>query len=171
MVGPADGALTQAPRANRNCQTPDFAVLRWIAGVEDEADPASCEARSQVLRWKETRKLTSNLTLHYGRVLYVVDESPAALSARGKQVEVHELEDGSVSFWFRSAELTATPFRKDGCVRQRDIDDNKLLGPLLAQLRDQQIARDEARLPKLRTLRERRALEASIAERRAPTTP
>jgi len=126
---------------------------------------------SQVLRWKETRKLTNNLTLHYGRVLYVVDESPAALSARGKQVEVHELEDGSVSFWFRSAELTATPFRKDGCVRQRDIDDNKLLGPLLAQLRDQQIARDEARLPKLRTLRERRALEASIAERRAPTTP
>ena len=32
----------------RNCQTPDFAVLRWIAGVEDEQDPASVVLRDEI---------------------------------------------------------------------------------------------------------------------------
>lgn len=122
-----------------------------------------------VLRWKEKRKLTTNLTLHYRRVLYVVDASPAALSARGKLVEVHELEDGTVTFRYGLADLTATPFRKDGGVRQQDIDDNKHLAPILERIRQEQIARDEQRLPKLKTLREKRALETSIAERRRPT--
>jgi hypothetical protein len=37
-----------APRANRNCETPDFAVLRWIAGVEDEQDPPSVVLREEI---------------------------------------------------------------------------------------------------------------------------
>ncbi len=124
----------------------------------------------EILRWKEQRRLTPNLTLHFRRSLYVVDETPASLAARGKLVDVHELADGTVYLRHGSSDLTATPFRKDGDVRQQDIDDNKYLGSILSQLRTQQLARDEAALASPRTtLREKRLLKDSLAKRRVPT--
>lgn len=45
----------------------------------------------------DKRRLTSNLTLHYNRALYVVDvEAPGVEHARGKLVDVRELENGEV---------------------------------------------------------------------------
>jgi hypothetical protein len=48
---------------------------------------------SQILRCKELRKLTSNLTVHYKRSLYLVEQTPEAMALRGKLVEVHETHD------------------------------------------------------------------------------
>ena len=58
------------------------------------------------------------------------------------------------------------PFRKDGGVRQQDIEDNKYLATILRTIQTAQLARDEKNLAKA-TLRERRVLERSIAERRS----
>ena len=58
------------------------------------------------------------------------------------------------------------PFRKDGGVRQQDIEDNKYLATILRTIQTAQLARDEKNLAKA-TLRERRVLERSIARRRS----
>jgi len=47
----------------------------------------------EILRWKEERKLTQNLTVHYNRTLYIVEDTPASRALRGRRVEVHETED------------------------------------------------------------------------------
>ena len=118
----------------------------------------------QVLRWKEVRKLTQNLTVHYKRSLYLVEETPEALALRGKLVEVHETEDGVVRIRHDHTELAATAFRKDGGVTQQDIED--YLASTLRQIQAAQLARDENKLPTL-TLRERRMLKTSLEYRRA----
>jgi transposase len=120
----------------------------------------------EILRWKEYRLLTQNLTVHYRRSLYIVDATVEALALRGKVVEVHQTEDGEVTIRHGATDLTATPFRKDGGVRQQDIEDNKYLATILRTIQTAQLARDEKNLAKA-TLRERRVLERSIAERRS----
>ena len=119
----------------------------------------------EVLRWKEERKLTQNLTVHYRRTLYVVDASAAALALRGRRVEVHDAEDGTVTIRHGAIELAATPFREEGSVRQQDIADNKYLASTLRTIQQAQLARDEEKLRTLRTFRERRALKTSLEER------
>jgi transposase len=121
-----------------------------------------------IFRWKEDRKLSHNLTVHYNRVLYLVEESPEALKLRGKRVEVHEMLDGAVHIRHRGLELPATPFRKQGQVRQQDVADNKYLATILERLRRDQIARDQKKLEGRGTLRERRCLLASIEASSAP---
>jgi hypothetical protein len=107
----------------------------------------------QVLRWKEVRKLTQNLTVHYKRSLYLVEETHEALALRGKLVEVHETQDGVVHIRHEHTELAARAFRKEGGVTQQDIEDNKYLASTLRQIQIAQLARDEDKLPTL-TLRD-----------------
>ena len=127
---------------------------------------------SEVLRWKEKRKMTSNLTVHFQRTLYIVDSSPAALAARGQIVEVHEVKDGTVHIRHGSVDLPATPFRKAGGVRQQDVADNKYLATILEKVRQTQLAEDEKTLNEGRkSKRERAFLATSIEHRRAAASP
>lgn len=129
------------------------------------------EDLAEIFRWKETRKLSQNLTVHYNRTLYVLEGAPQALALRGQLVEVHELEDGTVHIWHRGAELPARRFRKDdgtdSGVRQKDVADNKYLATILERIRRDQIARDVQKLKRRGTHREKALLLASIEERRA----
>jgi hypothetical protein len=142
----------------------------------DPADPRDAhrplrtdEDLGEILRWKEQRTLSHNLTVHYKRHLYLVDDSPQARAVRGKVVEVHELEDGTVKIRHRAVELTARVFRKDGGVRQQDVADNKYLAKTLERVRKTQIANDVRQLHSGRlTKREKAALQASLDERATP---
>jgi hypothetical protein len=127
------------------------------------------ENLDEVLRWKEQRTLTHNLALHYKRHLYLVADSPHARAARGKVVEVHELEDGTVIIRHRGHELTVSVFRKAGGVRQQDVADNKYLASTLERVRKAQIANDvrQLRFGRL-TKRQKNALQASLAQRATP---
>jgi hypothetical protein len=88
---------------------------------------------------------------------------------RGKVVEVHELEDGTVTIRHRAAVLPARVFRKDGAVRQQDVADNKYLAATLERVRQAQIANDVRQLHAGRlTKREKTVLQASLAERATP---
>lgn len=60
----------------------------------------------RVLTWQEERRLTGNLTVHYKRVMYVIEPSEAAESARGKRVLVVESEDDAVRIEYRGVELS-----------------------------------------------------------------
>jgi hypothetical protein len=46
---------------------------------------------------RNQRRLSRNLTLHYGGVLYVLEDTPEADAARGTRVDVYETEDGATS--------------------------------------------------------------------------
>jgi len=126
----------------------------------------SHEKLDEVFRWKESRVLSMNLTIHYNRFIYLVEACPEALKLRGKEVEVHETFDGRVLLRVGSLDLRTVPFNPEGGVRQQDIDDNKYLATTLAKIRQDQLARDEQKLTRLKTLREKRKLEASLDARR-----
>ena len=124
------------------------------------------ERLDEVFRWKDSRVLSMNLTIHYNRFIYLIESSPEALKRRGKEVEVHETFDGRVIVRVDGLDLPTVPFNPEGGVRQQDIDDNKYLAKTLEKIRQDQIARDEEKLTQRKSLREKRKLEASLAARR-----
>jgi hypothetical protein len=124
-----------------------------------------------ILVWKEPRKLTQNLTVQYQRTLFILDASPRALALRGQAVEVRERLDGRIAIYHAGVELPARAFAKDGCVRQHDVADNKHLAPVLEKIRQDQIARDQQKLAKAKSLREKRALRAALDVRGAAPNP
>jgi hypothetical protein len=128
------------------------------------------EDLDEVFRWKEERTLTQNLAVHYKGHLYIVEESPEALKLRRRVVQVHELEDGTVTIRHGARELKATAFRKGGSVRQQDVVDNKYLASTLERIRKTQIANDLRQLEsKKMTKRQKASLRASLGERATPS--
>jgi transposase len=114
---------------------------------------------------QEERKLSANLTLHYKRVMYLLEPSQLARDAGGKRVQVREREDGTVRIYFGAVELPARPFPKDNRVRQGDVVSHKLLAGALTVIQRQQQERDLRTLEHRRlTRRERTHLEESMTE-------
>ena len=102
--------------------------------------------------------------------MYLVAESSQSLALRGKIVQVHEFENGTVKVMHGALELAATQFRKGGGVRQQDVADNKYLASTLERVRKVQIANDmQALAEKRMTKREKAALHASLAQRATPS--
>ena len=117
--------------------------------------------------WQEDRRLTGSLTLHYKRVMYVVDQDgEAAKLARGKRVLVRENQAGEIVIEHRGLRLPAQAFPKDSArIRQGAIVENKLLGPTLELIQTVQRERDKATLQTRRiTLREEDPLRKSMGE-------
>jgi len=121
----------------------------------------------RVFTWQEERRLTGSLTLHYKRVMYVVDpDCEAAKMARGKRVLVREDHAGEVVIEHHGVRLPAHAFPKDAArIRQGAIVDNKLLGPTLELIQTVQRERDKATLQTRRiTLREEDLLRKSMGD-------
>lgn len=130
----------------------------------------------RVFTWQEERRLTDNLTLHYKRVMYIIEPSAAADSARGKRVMVVESEDGSVRIEHQGVELPARAFAKDARVSQAAIVENKALSGALLAIQVKQRERDLHSLEHRKlTLREkdhlRKAMRQAGQEDRRETTP
>ena len=121
------------------------------------------ESLAETFTLRETRKVSSNLTLHYNRVMYLLDPTEAAEDARSKHVQVRESQDGIVRIFHGDVELPARPFPKDNRVRQGAIVGNKLLAGALTVIQGQQQERDRQRLEEQRlTRRERAHLQAAV---------
>jgi transposase len=112
---------------------------------------------------QDERRVSASLTFHYKRVMYVLDDSELARTARGQRVRILESEDGAVTVRHGDRELAARAFPKHGGagVTQADIVANKLLGSTLALIRQQQQLRETERLKSARTRRERALLQAA----------
>lgn len=109
--------------------------------------------------------MTANLTLHYKRVMYLLEPSDRARAAAGKYVLVRETEDGEVVIEHKGVALPARAFEKDARVRQGAIVDNKVLAAALTDIQRQQQERDARVLATKRmTLREEDLFRQSQGE-------
>jgi transposase len=129
------------------------------------------EDLAPIFTWQEARKLSTNLTVHYQCITYLVTPNPAMLALRGHQVQVHEDAEGQVTVRHQGALLPIQPFvDKKPMVRQADIVANKRLDHILTLVQAQQRERDAARLanPHL-TLRQKARLRAARTAADAPS--
>jgi hypothetical protein len=123
------------------------------------------ENLARVFTWQEERRLTDNLTLHYKRVMYIVEPSATADAARGKRVDVIESEDGAVYLEFRGESLVARAFPKDARVSQAAVVDNKALAGALLDIQAKQRERDQSLLNRRKlTLRDEDHLRKKLGE-------
>src|ERR671938_1055137 len=90
------------------------------------------------LTWREERSVTSNLTLHYNKVLFLLEPTEAARGLARKRVTVHEFPDGRLAIRHEGLDLPFRVFDKLRRVDQAAVVDNKRLGAVLAVIRDRQ---------------------------------
>lgn len=95
--------------------------------------------------WKEERTLSQALTLQYHKVVFILEPSAHAQAAIGKRVTVVDYPDGRLAIRYRGIDLAYRTFDKLRQVSQAAIVENKQLGAALAFIREQQLARAEAR--------------------------
>jgi hypothetical protein len=123
------------------------------------------EKLEQVFTWQEERRVTQNLTLHYKRVMYLIEPNPFSRTAAGKTVLVRETHDGMVVILFKGKALPARAFVKDARVAQGAIADNKVLGAALVDIQRRQQERDALTLRTKRlTLRDEDLMRQHMGE-------
>jgi hypothetical protein len=94
----------------------------------------------EVLAWREERTVTQNLTLHYDRMMLMLDPTPLARGLVRKKVEIVNYPDGRFAVQFNSTSLGFKLFDKIQTVQPGDIVDNKRLSAVLEQVKAQQAA-------------------------------
>jgi hypothetical protein len=125
-----------------------------------------------IFRWKEQRRLTTNLTIHYRRSLYLVEDTLVARAAAGKLVDVHECDDGTVLIRCGGDTVQATAVRKAGGVSQQDVESNKCRARILEHVRHEQLARDQEKLHTGKvTLRQKDRLRLDLLRRGGTAEP
>ena len=125
------------------------------------------ECLEDIFKLRNQRRLSRNLTLNYGGVLYVIDATPEANAARGSRVDVYEAEDGTISIRSGSTELPARAFQKSGLPRQQGaVVPNKLLADVLERIKQDQLSQTQTQLKQARTRRQRQLLDKRIRQAR-----
>ena len=124
----------------------------------------------EIFTWQEKRKLSKSLTLHYKRVMYLLEDTDQARHAMGNYVDIVETEDGEIHIRHNGHGLAARAFAKQGGhVNQAAIVDNKLLGAALLHAKQLQEERDDKKLQsRSMTKRDKRLLRARQAEAALP---
>jgi hypothetical protein len=93
-----------------------------------------------VLAWREDRTVTQNLTLHYDRMMLLLDPTPLARGLVRKKVEVVNYPDGRFTVQFNGTTLGFKLFDKIQTVQPGAIVDNKRLSAVLERVKAQQAA-------------------------------
>ena len=94
----------------------------------------------EILAWREERTVTRNLTLHYDRMMLLLDPTALARGLARKKVEVVNYPDGRFAVQFNGATLGFKVFDKIQTVQPGAIVDNKRLSAVLEQVKAQQAA-------------------------------
>ena len=126
------------------------------------------ESLPEVFTWQEKRKVSRALTLHYRRVMYILEDTDVARSAMGNRVDIIENENGEIRIRYKGHLLRSRTIEKEGHVRQAAIVDNKVLGAALQYAKQLQQQRDQEKLASgsltkrdKRLLRERQQVAAA----------
>jgi homeodomain-containing protein len=116
-----------------------------------------------IFTWQEERKLSSNLTLNYKCVTWLIESGPDTLPLAGNRVRVYEDADGNVEIRHGATLLPSSPFfDKNPMVTQADIVENKRLGYALSLIQADQRKRDEQRLANRKlSLRQKQRIRAA----------
>src|ERR1700722_1690507 len=94
----------------------------------------------EILAWREERTVTHNLTLHYDRMMLMLDPTPFARGLARKKVDVVNYPDGRFAVQFEGTSLPFQVFDKIQTVEAGAIVENKRLGAVLALVKEQQAA-------------------------------
>jgi len=94
----------------------------------------------EILAWREQRTVTRNLTLHYDRMMLILDPTPRARALARKTVQVVNYPDGRFAVRHQGADLPFRVFDKIRTVEPGAIVDNKRLAEVLAHVQRQQAA-------------------------------
>ena len=88
-----------------------------------------------VLAWREERTVTQNLTLHYDRMMLILEPTALARSLVRKKVEVVNYPDGRFEVQHAGTPLAFRVFDKIQTVQPGAIVDNKRLSAVLEQVK------------------------------------
>lgn len=94
----------------------------------------------EILAWREERTVTHNLTLHYDRMMLLLDPTPLTRGLVRKKVDVVNYPDGRFAIQFEGVPLPFRVFDKIETVAPGTIVENKRLGAALAMVKEQQAA-------------------------------
>lgn len=141
--------FARAPRSAHDAHRP----------VRDDED------LDRIFTWQEERKLSRDLTLHYKRVIHLVEPGPETLPLAGARCRVHESEDGRIEVFHADQRLPCRLFYdKAPHVTQGAIVANKRLGAVLTQIQAEQRERDRQRLARRSlTMRQKNRIRAAQA--------
>jgi Winged helix-turn helix len=98
----------------------------------------SADDLDEILAWREQRTVTHNLTLHYDRMMLMLDPTPFARGLPRKKVDVVNYPDGRFAVQFEGTPLHFQVFDKIQTVEPGAIVENKRLGAVLALVKEQQ---------------------------------
>jgi len=114
---------------------------REPANAKDLHRPLSeADDLSEILAWREERTVTRNLTLHYDRMMLLLDPTPLARGLVRKKVEIVNYPDGRFAIQCNGVSLPYRVFDKIQTVQPGAIVENKRLGAALAMVKEQQAA-------------------------------
>jgi hypothetical protein len=112
---------------------------RTPANAKDLHRPLStADDLDEVLAWREERTVTHSLTLHYDRMMLMLDPTPLARGLVRKKVAVVNYPDGRFAVQFEGTTLGFKLFDKIQTVQPGAIVDNKRLSAVLEQVKAQQ---------------------------------
>ena len=96
------------------------------------------ENLDEIMAWREVRTVTTNLTLHYDRMILMLEPTPFARGLARKTVDVVNYPDGRFAVQFEGTSVPFRVFDTIQTVTQGTIVENKRLGAALALVKEQQ---------------------------------
>jgi hypothetical protein len=99
---------------------------------------SSADDLDEILAWREERTVTQNLTLHYDRMMLILEPTPLTRGLVRKKVEVVNYPDGRFAVQFEGTPLEFRLFDKIRTVQPGDIVESKRLSAVLEQVKAQQ---------------------------------
>lgn len=95
---------------------------------------------TEVFVTRDERSVTSNLTIHYDRMMLILEPTPQSRTLVGKRIAVVNYPDGRFALQYRGSDLPFRVFDKIRVLEQAPIIENKRLGPALAVIKERQAA-------------------------------
>lgn len=82
------------------------------------------EDLDSIFSWREQRKVTSSLALHYERKLYLLADTPENRRYAGKYLDVLQFPDGRIEIRSNGASLPYSTYEKFGAIDPRQTARN-----------------------------------------------
>jgi hypothetical protein len=95
-----------------------------------------------IFAWRELRKVTQNLTLHYDRKLYLLADCPEHRRLIGKYIDIFQYPDGRIEIRSGRTSIPYSTYDKFSVIKQGAIVENKRLGHALQVAQITQANRD-----------------------------
>ena len=114
---------------------------RAPANEKDLHRPAPArDVLDEALAWREVRAVSANLTLHYDRMMLILEPTPQTRLLARKQVEVVNYPDGRFAVRHAGVDLGFRLFDKIAVMTPGAIVENKRLGEALTYVQARQAA-------------------------------